>query len=379
MLLELSPDQEVFRETTAKFLDDRAPVTEIRRLRTDPAGFDRRFWRSGCELGWTSLLVSEEQGGGTISGRGAVDLSLIAYEFGRRAAPGPLVANNVVASALGTSGSPAHAPVLAELLSGDQLATWCYSEPPPHDRLGTVNLQMRVEGKHLVLNGFKRPVEFAEQSHQLLVTGHSEGGLTQALVPTDCPGVRIEAMHTIDLTRRFAAVEFDDVRVPVEAVVGEIGRAQDDVERQLQLALVIMNAESTGAMQSAFDMTVEWAFDRYSFGRPLASYQEIKHRFADMMAWLEASHAISDSCAESVEARSGEASELASAGKAFIGEYGTELVQDCVQLHGGIGVTFEHDLHLFLRRVTVNRLLYGTPAEHRQRVARKVILREDAA
>jgi alkylation response protein AidB-like acyl-CoA dehydrogenase len=131
-------------------------------------------------------------------------------------------------------------------------------------------------------------------------------------------------------------------------------------------------AESVGALQVAFDMTVEWAFDRYSFGRPLASYQELKHRFADMKVWLEASHAISDGAAAAVQSRAPEARELVSAAKAYIGHYGAELVQDCVQMHGGIGVTFEHDLHLYLRRVTVNRALYGTPAEHRQRLANLV-------
>jgi alkylation response protein AidB-like acyl-CoA dehydrogenase len=129
-----------------------------------------------------------------------------------------------------------------------------------------------------------------------------------------------------------------------------------------------MAAESVGAMQTAFDMTVEWAFDRYSFGRPLASYQELKHRFADLKTWLEASHAIADASAVAVAAGAPDAGELASAAKAYIGHYGAELLQDCVQIHGGIGVTFEHDLHLFLRRVTLNRALLGTPAEHRRRI-----------
>ncbi len=145
------------------------------------------------------------------------------------------------------------------------------------------------------------------------------------------------------------------------------------------MALVVLNAEAVGAMQTAFDMTVEWAFDRYSFGRPLASYQALKHRFADMASWLEAGHAISDEAAAAVAAGTPDAAELASVAKAFIGEYGTELLQECVQLHGGIGVTFEHDLHLFVRRQIVNRTQHGTPAEHRQRIADLFEAREDAA
>jgi alkylation response protein AidB-like acyl-CoA dehydrogenase len=379
MLMELTTDQDFFRQTTARFLDEHAPVTEIRRLRNDPTGFDEEYWRRGAALGWTSMLVDEELGGGTISGQGVVDLSVIAYEFGRHGAPGPLVATNVVASALNAAGNDGNASVLADLLSGEQIATWAYGEPPPNDSLGTVTLEIRPDGDELVLNGAKRPVESAGQARTILVTGRTAEGLTQVLVPADAPGVSIEPMQSIELTRRYSKVTFQDVRVPQEAVVGRIGEAEADVQRQIQLALVVLNAESVGAMQSAFDMTVEWAFDRYTFGRPLASYQELKHRFADMMTWLEASHAISDAATASVQSSSAEAGELTSAAKAFIGDYGTDLVQDCVQIHGGIGVTFEHDLHLFLRRVVLNRVLYGTPTEHREQMGRTVLARGDAA
>jgi alkylation response protein AidB-like acyl-CoA dehydrogenase len=170
------------------------------------------------------------------------------------------------------------------------------------------------------------------------------------------------------MTRRFSVVTFENVRLPTDSVIGNPGSADDQVDRQLELAIALGCAESVGAMQAAFDMTVEWAFDRYSFGRPLASYQELKHRFADMKTWLEASHAISDDATGAVAKGSPNAAELLSTAKAFIGDYGSELVQDCVQIHGGIGVTFEHDLHLYLRRHTVNRALYGTPADHRQRL-----------
>jgi alkylation response protein AidB-like acyl-CoA dehydrogenase len=132
-------------------------------------------------------------------------------------------------------------------------------------------------------------------------------------------------------------------------------------------------------MDRAFAMTVEWSFDRYSFGRPLASYQELKHRFADMKLWLEASHAIADAAASKVEDGAPEAWDFLSAGKAYVGHYGVELMHDCVQMHGGIGVTFEHDLHLFLRRVTVDSLQYGSVTEHRERLTAALEAQEAAA
>ena len=370
MLLEPTPDQEFFRQTTAKFLEAYAPVDDLRRRRDDPAGFDRDYWRRGAELGWTSLLVAEEHGGGSISGRGVEDLTLIAHEVGRAAAPGPLVPTNVVASALSASSS--HLDVLSELVSGATVASWCV------EAMGESRVEIRADGDDLVLDGVARPVESAAEADHLLVTGRAGDDILQVLVPRIATGVRVEPMQTSDLTRRFSSVRFDGVRVQADAVV-ETPAGAEALERQLQLALVMLNAEAVGAMQAAFDMTVEWAFDRYTFGRPLASYQELKHRFADMKSWLEAGHAVSDAAAAAVQDRSPDADELVSVAKAFIGQYGVELVQDCVQIHGGIGVTFEHDLHLFLRRVVLTAGLHGTPAQHRRRVADIAIRREQAA
>jgi alkylation response protein AidB-like acyl-CoA dehydrogenase len=164
-------------------------------------------------------------------------------------------------------------------------------------------------------------------------------------------------------------IRLDNARLPLDAVVGEVGGAGPQIEHQLEVALVLQAAESVGAMERAFEMTVDWAFDRYSFGRPLASYQELKHRFADMKTWLEAGHAVTDAAAEAVDAAAPDAAELVSIAAAFVGEYGGEMLQDCVQIHGGIGLTYEHDLHLLLRRVTLNRAALGTPALQRRRIA----------
>jgi alkylation response protein AidB-like acyl-CoA dehydrogenase len=369
MLLTLDRDQELFRQTTAKLLSELVPVQELRRLRDDPDGFEKEYWRRGADLGWTSLLVSEDHGGGSIGGRGLVDLALVAYEFGRHAAPGPLAVTNVVAATLSETDGSGCEEVISALLAGESVATWCLAEPRPNDRLDAVALDIRVEGDEVVLHGVKRPVESGNRADYFLVSGRTGSGLTQVLVPAGAAGMSVAPMHTVDMTRRFSVVTFDDVRLPSTAIIGEVGKSRGQVERQLQRAVAIHCAEAVGAMQAAFDMTVEWAFNRYSFGRPLASYQELKHRFADMKTWLEASHAISDAATNAAASGSPDAEELLSTAKAFIGDQGTELVQDCVQIHGGIGVTFDHDLHLYLRRHTVNRALYGTPAEHRQRLA----------
>jgi alkylation response protein AidB-like acyl-CoA dehydrogenase len=380
MLIYPTEEQEFFRATTERFLVEHASPDTLRSLRDDDAGFDRDYWRRGAELGWTSLLVDEAHGGGSISGAGLVDLSLVAYEFGHHAAPGPLAATNVAASALSDHGAPdAQGEVLSGLLAGDVIATWCAPELGARPDTWRTGVEAERAGDALVLRGAVRPVEHAGQADHFLVTARDGAGLTQVLVPADAEGVTVEALETVDLTRRFGAVAFDGVRVGAETVVGVPGAASTDVARQLRRVATMLNCEAVGAMQGAFDMTVEWSFDRYSFGRPLASYQALKHRFADMMSWLQAAHAISDAACAAAQGDEPNADELASAAKAFIGRHGGELIQDCVQLHGGIGVTFDHDLHLYLRRLTVNRSVAGTPREHLRRIAGIVEAREGAA
>jgi alkylation response protein AidB-like acyl-CoA dehydrogenase len=376
----LADDQDFFHETTARFLDESVPPGTVRELRDEPAGFGRSYWKQGAELGWTSLLVDEAHGGGTISDEGLVDLGLVAYEFGRHAAPGPLVSSNVVASALSRHGDKgAAAEHLPALLSGDSVASWCAPHIDGVRDGWSSDVRIELDGDELVVDGEARPVESAADADVLLVTGQGDGGATQVLVPTASAGVSVTRLSTVDLTRRYGTVRFDSVRVPVAAAVGKPGKADADVDHQLVVATALVCAESVGAMQAAFDMTVEWAFDRYSFGRPLASYQALKHRFADMFVWLQASHAVSDAALSAVDSGAPGAVELASAAKAYIGEYGAELIQECVQLHGGMGMTFEHDVHLYLRRLTVDRALYGTPADHLRSVGARAAVEQEVS
>lgn len=390
MKLDLTPEQAFFHGTTRQFLDDKVPTSLVRELRGDPAGFGRDFWRQGADLGWTSLLVTEADGGGSVSGQGLVDLTLVAYEFGRYAAPGPLTAANLVTGAVARSGTAQQkAGLLPGLMTGDRIGSWAYAEPHPFDRLGAVGVRARRSNGMYLLTGVKAPVEAAGQADLFLVTavlaseGDEDGGLVQFLVPADTPGVSVSPMRTLDITRRYGRVAFTDAAVPASAVLGEPGTveastAAADVERQLQIALVIQLAELTGTMDRGLELTTEWLFNRYSFGRPLASYQALKHRFADMRAWLEAAHAMADAAARHVQTESERAGEYVSAGKSVLGVAALEVLQECVQFHGGIGVTFEHDLHLYLRRATVDAQLYGTVADHRERLTTILESREES-
>ena len=188
-------------------------------------------------------------------------------------------------------------------------------------------------------------------------------------MPAAAPGVTVTAEQSLDLVRRYARVDMDGVELPATSVVSPAGTVEAAVNRQIQIAVALQCAETAGAIQRVFEFTVQWAFDRYSFGRPLASYQALKHRFADMKLWLEACQATAGAAAHATARQAEDADELASVAKSYVGQRATDIIQDCVQLHGGIGVTWEHDIHLYLRRATVNRAMFGTPGEHRRRLA----------
>ena len=371
MDLELTDDQELFRETTANFLDRTCPVSTVREWsEKEPAGFPDAWWQQGAGLGWTSLLVSEADGGGSVSGHGLLDLTLVAEEMGRRVSPGPLLPTNVVAAALSDYGTAAQrARYLPKILTGEAIATWCLAEVGSSGLPQAITFEGRPEGEGFVLSGRKGAAQAAAESDFFVVAALVGGEPTQFLVNADAPGVTVAPAEALDLTHRFGFVEFDRVVVGPDAVLGSVGGAGDQIERLFELAVTLQCASMVGAIDRILGLTLEYSFDRYSFGRPLASYQALKHRFADLKLWTEASLATAGAAADAVDGRSEKAYELVSVAKSYIGDHAPAILQDCVQLHGGIGVTWDHDLHLFIRRVVEDRSLFGTPEEHRERIA----------
>ena len=309
----------------------------------------------------------EQLGGGSISGNGLLDLLIVAYHFGRHAAPGPLLVTNVVALALARWGNPQQRTgPLAALLAGDACAAWA----GPAD-LG-VRASADASGDGVVLDGTLACVESVADASHLLVSAAGELPAAQYLVPLSAPGIERAPLEGLDLARRFHRVRLTGVRLPAGARVGEPGRGAAQDAALHDVMAVLQAGEIAGAMHRAFELTLQWTFDRYSFGRPLASYQEIKHRVADLRMHLEACEAVAARAARAVGEQEPDAGTWAAAAKAYAGRNGPEMIQDCIQLHGGIGVTFEHDLHLLLRRAATDAQLYGTPERASRRVARLI-------
>jgi alkylation response protein AidB-like acyl-CoA dehydrogenase len=364
-----SPEKILFAATTQAFLQKEVPLSRVRELHAAGVSFDQSWWRRAAELGWTGLLVPEELGGGAVSGNGVADLAVLAEQLGKTVAPGPLYPVSTVLAGLVDCGQPeTHAGTIAGLISGDTVASWAVYEPGqgwhPHEPSVTAT----ATGSGYCIDGVKDRVEAGAQSHVLLVVARCDDGLRQFLVPTDAAGVRITAQRSIDLVKQYARVEFDGVEVAGSAVVGSVEEATALIDRQSHIAQVLQCSEVVGILQTVFDFTVQWALDRHTFGRPLASYQALKHRFADMKMWLEACRATTAAAVADIAARSTHSGLSASVAKSYVGEMAGEIVQGCVQMHGGLGVTWEHDLHLYLRRVALYRSMFGTPEEHNLRV-----------
>jgi len=363
-------DQELFEHATTRFLETHYAMTRVRTIAAEPETFDADTWRAAAQLGWTTLLVPEAAGGGSISGNGLVDLLIVAHGFGRHAAPVPLLGTNAVAAALGRWGSAEqHAGPLAQLVAGDAVGAWAPGQ----------SVVAEATGDAVVLRGRVGTVDDTGASAHLLVSAQEPTGRSHYLVPFGAPGVERAPRRSIDLTRRFHDVTLADVTVSSDARVGPAGAADEQDASLLDLVAVLAAGEIVGAMDRAFELTLEWVANRYSFGRPLNSYQEIKHRMADLRTQLEAAEAVAARAAVAVGSDAPDAREWASAALTYAARVGPELVQDCIQLHGGIGVTADHDLHVFLRRAALDANLYGTAAHFSQRLGRIVADEQGAA
>jgi alkylation response protein AidB-like acyl-CoA dehydrogenase len=364
-------DQLMLQEMTRRFLEDRSPVGALRRLVDGGGGIDREVWRQGAELGWTALFVPEEFGGIAEAGEGVADAAIVAEELGRVVFSGAFLPTSVLAFALAEAGSPQQrAEVLPPLVAGELTGAWCFARPGTSGGAEPGGVRATRAGAGYRLDGTAAWVEEAGTADRLLVTAAGEEGLSQFLLAPGTPGVTVTPLEALDLGRRLAEVRFDGVAAGPETLVGAAGQAADPVERQLQLALALQCAETVGVTDRALEFTLDWVKQRYAFGRPIGSFQGLKHRLADHAAQLEGAKAAAAHAARSVQDRAPDAAIAVSVAKSHCGRFATEIIRDCVQMHGGIGVTWDHDIHFYLRRAVSNEMLWGTPAVHHERLCR---------
>jgi alkylation response protein AidB-like acyl-CoA dehydrogenase len=366
-----SDDQKMLQDMTRRFLEERSPIGALRRSVQSGAGFDAGIWREGAGLGWTAIFVPEEFGGISESGEGAVDAAIIAEELGRVVYSGPFLPVSVVSQAVAKNGSrELREQVLPKLVTGEKIAAWCFAQPGRMGALEPGGLTVRRIGLGWILDGRAVNVEEAAIADYLLVTARDGEGLTQFLVPSTTAGVTIEPLDGLDLGRRLANVQCDGILVRQPDLLGEAKVAADQVEAQLQLALVLQCAETVGVASRALEFTLEWVEQRIAFNRPIGSFQALKHRLAEHATQLEGAKAITAHAARAVQTRAKDAAAAVSVAKSQCGRYATQLIRDCLQMHGGIGMTWEHDIHFYLRRAVSNEALWGAPPAHHERLCR---------
>jgi alkylation response protein AidB-like acyl-CoA dehydrogenase len=358
----LVEEQELLLDASERFIEERFPLGVIRESvdagRSLPADDYRRH---AAELGWLGLLAPEEHGGGSASGNGLVDAALVAAERGARLHPGPFVGHHVVVDALARDGSSHHAETLAALVAGRAWATWAFAE--------TSSLTLRETEGTLRLDGSIGTIAEAGRCEWLLVGADGPQGTTQGLIRTSAPGVTIRPQEGLDVSRSWGVAAFDAVSIAPEDIVGQPGATTEAQRlRQAGIAAVLGSAEAVGAMDANLAQAVQYAKDRIAFGRPIGSFQAIKHLLADTTLWLEMSKALVASAATALGDGAPDGPELAHAAKSFVGEKAVELSQNCFQVFGGIGYTWEHDEHLFLRRLAADAATFGTPVWHRARL-----------
>ena len=361
----LTDEQEMLVDASARFMETEMPIAAVRDA-ADGGTRDIAAYRAAAAgFGWFGFLGDEVAGGGSVSGNAVVDAAVIAAELGARLQPGPYAGHSVVVDALTRVGGPSHAAVLADLVAGAAWATWAFGDDT-WCVLGISRDGVRLDGQVALA------VEVGSCSHVLLGASGPDG-FTQALVPLDSPGVTVRPLEAFDVSRRWGAVELQGVTLPLEAIVGAPGSATAaQLLRQVHLAAVLAAADAVGAMHADFETALQYAKDRIAFGRPIGSFQALKHVIADVSLSVEMAKGIVAEAARALGEDAPDAPELVHAAKSFVGEHSVDVMHQCFQVFGGIGFTWEHDQHLYLRRMSADAAMFGAPGWHREQLVATV-------
>jgi alkylation response protein AidB-like acyl-CoA dehydrogenase len=374
MALTLDSETALLRETALDFFRERAPVAALRKLRddTDPVGFSRALWREIAALGWAGFLVPEELGG---SDFGHVGLGQVMEAAGRTLAATPLLSTALIgASALRLAGSAAqqqaHLPAIA---AGERIVSLALEEHAHHapfriaTRAERTRSGFRLTGKkRFVLDGHVADVVIAAAR----TTGSDDErrGITLFLVPADVRGLTRRRTMMVD-SRNTASVEFDGVELAEDAVLGRLDDGADTLELVLDYARAGLAAEMVGSATAAFERTVQYLKDRKQFGVPIGSFQALKHRAAQLFCEIELARSAVLAALLALDAKANDAAALVSIAKAKAGDAFFLAGNEGVQMHGGIGMTDEHEIGFFLKRARVAQAAFGDGPFHRDRYA----------
>lgn len=374
MTLVLSSDARMVRETAFDFFREKSPIVELRKLRdsADKDGFSRNLWAEMTDLGWTGFLVPEAHGG---SGFGMVGLAQVMEASGRSLTASPLVSTALIgASALDIAGSETQKNnYFPSLVAGETIFALALEEGP-HHAPNRISLAAKSTSGGYVLNGAKQFVLDGHVANVLIVVARTSGetndrtGISLFVVAADAPGV-VRSRSIMADSRNAARISFSDVHVASENVLGPLGAGADLLEAVLDRARAGLAAEMLGSAEEAFERTVQYLKDRRQFGVPIGSFQVLKHRAAQMFCEIETTRSAVLAANDALDRRANDAASLVSLAKAKANETLHLVGNEGVQMHGGIGMTDEHEIGFFLKRARVAQATFGDSVFHRDRYA----------
>src|ERR1051325_6643391 len=375
MDIGFTEEQELLRDTARKFLDGQCTTKFVREMMATETAVTDAFWRQLAENGWLGIAYAEEDGG---SGLGLVDLVVLMEEVGRAVMPGPFPATVLLGgAAIAEAGSPVQRREwLPRIAAGLAKATLAVVEPNARSDAAGIIATAREARDGFALSGTKMFVPDAHLADVLVVAARSrdgstmEDGISLFLVPKDAAGLDIRLLPSVDETRKLCEVRLDNVALPASALLGELHQGWLPLTRVIDRAPVALSAEICGAAQRVLDMTVEYAKLRVAFGKPIGTYQGVKHKCADMLVEIENAKSLTYYAAWAFDEGDAEAALAVSMAKAAASDAGRKVCAAGIQLHGGIGMTWEHDLQLYLKRAKASEIALGDAPWHRERIAR---------
>jgi alkylation response protein AidB-like acyl-CoA dehydrogenase len=364
-----SEEQEELRRSVRRFLDDKSPISEVRRLMETTEGYDPAVWaQMGSQLGLQGLAIPEEYGG---SGFTYVELIVVLEEMGRSLLCAPYFSTvALAANAILTSGDDAaKKELLPGIASGDAIATLAFTEDNGRWDEGGITTTATRAGDGWTLDGHKMFVLDGHVANLLVVAARTPAGLSLFAVDENAPGLTRTPLATMDQTRKQARLELSGTPA---RLIGADGGASAGLSKTLDLAAVALAAEQVGGAQQCLDMSVEYAKQRVQFGRPIGSFQAIKHKCADMLLEVESAKSAAYYAGWAAAEASDELPVVASLAKAYCSDAYFHAAAENIQIHGGIGFTWEHDAHLYFKRAKSSELLLGDPTYHRELLAQRI-------
>ncbi len=364
-----SEEQEQLRTSVRKFLEDKSPESEVRRLMETDEGYDPAVWsQMGQQLGLQGLAIPEEFGG---SGYGFIELVVVLEEMGRALLCAPYFSSVVMAAnlLLNSGDDAAKKELLPGIASGETIATVAYVEESGIWDESGVTATATKAGDGYTISGTKSFVLDGHTANLLLVAARSAGGVSIFAVDANASGVTRTLLQTLDTTRKQAKITLTDAPA---RLIGAEGKGWDALGKTLDQAVVALAAEQVGGSQFCMDMAVQYAKDRVQFGRPIGSFQAIKHKCADMLLEVESAKSAAYYAGWAAAEDNDELPTVACLAKSYCSEAYFHAAAENIQIHGGIGFTWEHPAHLYYKRAKTSELIFGDPTYHRELLCQRL-------